>query len=314
MTIVTDILTALQAYYLLAPAAFVVGAMVGSFLNVVVYRLPIMLNREWLSQAAEVIEETLEDESYIAELRKRLSTDKTASDKPGRSTRFNLLWPRSHCPHCSNAIKLWHNIPILGYWLVGGQCANCKTRISTRYPLIELATALLTLAVVLAFGATWAGLAACVLTWVLITLALIDLDTQLLPDNITLPFLWLGLAVNYHGVLTTLGNAFLGACLGYLILWSVFHLFRLVTGKDGMGYGDFKMLGMLGAWLGIQAIPLILVLSSLAGALMGGVMIALGRDREKPVKFGPFLAVAGFIALLWGDAIIQAWLELTRII
>ncbi len=314
MTIVTDMFAALQAHYLLVPGAFAVGAMVGSFLNVVVYRLPIMLNREWLSQAAEVIEAALEDEAYSAELRQRLPTDKTASHKTGRGNRFNLLWPRSHCPHCSNAIKPWHNIPILGYWLVGGKCANCKTRVSSRYPLVELATALLTLTLVLAFGATWAGLAACVLTWVLITLALIDLDTQLLPDNITLPFLWLGLAVNYHGVLTTFGNAFLGACVGYIILWSVFHIFRLVTGKDGMGYGDFKMLGMLGAWLGIQAIPLILVLSSLAGALMGGVMIALGRDRKKPIEFGPFLAVAGFIALLWGDAIVQAWLGLARII
>lgn len=298
-----DNLALLQATYPLAPPliALLFGAAIGSFLNVVVYRLPIMMSRDWQQQAFEIIDDAVENKALITQL----STELPTHAKP-----FNLVVPNSTCPSCNNAIKPWHNIPVIGYFLIGGQCANCKTPVSARYPIVEAATAILTAAVIITFGPTLAGLAACVLTWVLITLALIDYDTQLLPDDITLPFLWLGLIVNMFGVFTHFTDAFLGACAGYLILWSVFQVFKLVTGKEGMGYGDFKMLAMLGAWLGLQAVPLIIVFSSFAGALIGGALIMFGRDKAKPIKFGPFLAIAGWIALMWGDAIVSAYLSL----
>ncbi|MFT7219480.1 MAG: leader peptidase (prepilin peptidase)/N-methyltransferase, partial [Candidatus Azotimanducaceae bacterium] len=187
-------------------------------------------------------------------------------------------------------------------------CAECQATVSARYPIVELATALLAVLVVHVMGVTPAAAAALILTFGLMTLALIDYDTQLLPDDITLPFLWLGLIVNSFGIMTGFTNAFIGAIAGYLVLWSVFQAFKLITGKEGMGYGDFKMLAMLGAWLGIEAVPLIIVLSSFAGAIIGLALIAFGRDKTKPIKFGPFLAVAGFVALLWGDVIINRYL------
>jgi leader peptidase (prepilin peptidase)/N-methyltransferase len=284
--------------------AFVFGSAIGSFLNVVVYRLPIMMSRDWQGQAIEIIDDAIDDADTIAELKKKM---------PQHEGTFNLVVPNSTCPACNNPIKPWHNIPILGYFIIKGRCASCNEPISSRYPIVEFTTALLTAAVIFTLGPTLAGFAGCLLTWVLIALALIDYDTQLLPDDITLPFLWIGLVVNYFGILAPFSYAFFGACVGYLTLWSIYQLFKLVTGKEGMGYGDFKMLAMLGAWLGISTIPLIIILSSFAGALIGGAMIMLGRDRAKPIKFGPFLAVAGWIALLWGDVIIINYLEFTRV-
>jgi leader peptidase (prepilin peptidase) / N-methyltransferase len=291
----------LQAHYpLFAPlVAFLFGSAIGSFINVVVYRLPIMLTRDWQQQSLEILADATDEDPLVAELAKRLPV----SEKP-----FNLVVPNSTCPHCDVRIKPWHNIPIVGYFLIKGRCANCGQAISGRYPLVEATTALLTALVITVLGPNLQGLGGCFLLWSLIALALIDFDTQLLPDDITLPFLWLGLVVNYFGVMTSFSSAFLGACGGYLILWSVFHLFKLVTGKEGMGYGDFKMLAMLGAWLGLQTVPLIIVLSSFAGAIIGGAMILFGRDKAKPIKFGPFLAVAGLIALLWGDELIDMYL------
>lgn len=282
--------------------AFLFGAAIGSFLNVVVYRLPVMMMQEWREQSLEVILESTEDEPFVETIRAKL---------PEPQKPFNLVVPNSKCPNCRTAIKPWHNIPIIGWFLIRGKCAQCEAPVSARYPIIEFTTAILTALVIALIGPSLQGLAACVLTWALITLALIDFDTQLLPDSITLPFLWLGLVVNFFGVLVTFTASFLGAVLGYLVLWTVYQLFKLVTGKEGMGFGDFKMLAMLGAWLGVTSLPLIIVLSSFAGAVIGGALIIAGRDRSVPLKFGPFLAIAGFIALLWGNDLITLYLQVT---
>lgn len=293
----------LQAHYpWFAPlVGFLFGACIGSFLNVVIYRLPVMMMRDWQSQSIDILAEATGDESLASDLRERL---------PPATGPFNLIRPGSRCPHCDTAIKPWHNLPIIGYLVIGGKCANCKAPISARYPIIETGTALLTALTIYLYGPTWSGLAACLLVWALITVALIDQDTGYLPDDITLPFLWLGLLINFAGLLTTFSNAFAGAVLGYLVLWFVYQAFKLVTGKEGMGHGDFKMLAMLGAWLGAASIPLIIILSSFAGAVIGGAMIVFGRDRAQPLRFGPYLAVAGLVALLWGDAIIRTYLTL----
>lgn len=221
------------------------------------------------------------------------------------------MMPHSTCPHCNSAIKPWHNIPIVGWFLIGGKCANCAAPVSARYPVIEALTAILTAVVIYVFGPTLQGLAACLLTWALISLAMIDFDTQLLPDNITLPLLWFGLVINFFGVFVPFPSAFLGAVFGYMTLWTVYQLFKLATGKEGMGFGDFKMLAMMGAWLGAASLPLIIVLSSFAGAVIGGALILAGRDRSVPLKFGPFLAIAGFIALIWGNDLINLYLRVT---
>jgi leader peptidase (prepilin peptidase)/N-methyltransferase len=278
--------------------AFLLGSAIGSFINVAVYRLPIMLTRDWQQQSLEILEDATGKNSLVAALARRL---------PNQETPFNLVVPNSTCPLCNVGIKPWHNIPIVGYFLVRGRCANCRKTISRRYPLVEAITAILTAVIIVILGPNLKGLAGCFLLWSLITLSLIDYDTQLLPDNITMPFLWLGLVINYFGVITSFESAFWGACIGYMTLWTVFQLFKLVTGKKGMGYGDFKMLAMLGAWLGVQTVPLIIVLSSFAGAAIGGIMILFGRDKAKPIKFGPFLAVAGFVALLWGNELIDLY-------
>ncbi len=265
------------------------GAIIGSFLNVVVYRLPQMIEKDWNQQANEILGNDVQPDGQV----------------------FNLVLPNSHCPSCQNEIKPWENIPILSYVFLKGKCAHCGTSISQRYPAVELLTGILTVIIITVFGPTAMGLGACVLTWALIALSLIDYDTQLLPDNITLPLMWLGLVVNYFSLITNLQDAFIGACLGYLSLWSVFHVFKFVTGKDGMGYGDFKLLAMLGAWLGWQLVPLIIIISSLAGAVIGGILIGFGRDKAKPLSFGPCLAVAGWIALIWGDQITRSYLQFT---
>ena len=295
-------LIALQDHYPVAiPAmAFLLGSVIGSFLNVVVYRLPSSMMHEWHGQAIEIIEEISNNSAVSRQLRKTIEN----ADEPP-----SLIRPGSRCPHCHSSIKPWHNIPIISWILLRGNCHECKRPINLRYPIVELATALLTVIVIANFGVSWQGLAACCFTWAMIVLALIDFDTQLLPDNITLPFIWLGLIANYFDLFVDLNAAFLGAIAGYLTLWIVYQLFKLTTGKEGMGFGDFKMLAMLGAWLGVTAIPLIIFISSFTGALFGGILILSGRSKDNPLKFGPFLAIAGWIALMWGEQLFDWYLE-----
>lgn len=269
-------------------AAAILGLVVGSFLNVVIYRLPIMLNRSWQTQCAEL----------------------SGREPPVAAEPFNLVVPGSACPQCGHRIRPWENIPVLSYLLQRGRCTACGGRISLRYPLIESITALLTVAVVWHFGFGWQALAGMVLTWALITLTMIDFDHQLLPDDITQPMLWLGLLLSLYGVFAGTTDALIGAMAGYLSLWSVYHLFRLLTGKEGMGYGDFKLLAMLGAWLGWQMLPLIILLSSLVGAVVGITLIVVrGHDRNIPIPFGPYLAAAGWLALMWGDELTGLYLR-----
>ena len=270
----------------LAAIAFVFGLVIGSFLNVVIYRLPVMMQAEWTSQCRDLLDIT--DDSG------------EKSDKAP----FNLAVPNSHCPRCKHEISAVENIPLVSWLVQGGKCRHCHAPISARYPVMELVTAILSGLVAWQFGFTLLTLAVLVLTWSLIALTMIDYDHQLLPDDITLPLLWLGLLVNTFGLLTPLVDAVWGAIAGYGLLWGVYWLFKLLTGKEGMGYGDFKLLSALGAWLGWQALPMIILLSSLVGAVVGISLIAImGRDRNIPIPFGPYLAAAGFLSLLWGNEI-----------
>jgi len=278
---------------LLVAIAFVFGLVIGSFLNVVIYRLPIMMETEWTRQCSELLE---------------INTPENDSQEPAA---FNLAVPNSHCPTCKHEISALENIPVLSWLIQKGKCRHCQSPVSMRYPVIETVTALLSALVVAKFGPTWLTLALLVMVWCLITLTMIDFDHQLLPDDITLPLLWLGLLVNTFGLMTTLENAVWGAIAGYLLLWSVYWLFKLVTGKEGMGYGDFKLLAALGAWMGWQALPMIILLSSLVGAVVGFTLIIVrGRDRNIPIPFGPYLAGAGFLALIWGNEITAMYYSL----
>ncbi|WP_111643187.1 prepilin peptidase [Marinimicrobium alkaliphilum] len=287
----TVFLDALQTYPALAlTSALILGLLVGSFLNVVIFRLPVMMQREWKRDCCDLLDQ---------------------APPPETGERFNLVVPNSRCPQCGHKIKPWENIPVVSYLFLRGKCSQCGTRISPRYPIIEAVTGLLSVVVIAYFGATLAGLLALVLTWSLIALTMIDADTQFLPDSITLPLLWLGLIANAFGVFTTLESALWGAVAGYLTLWSIYWLFKLLTGKEGMGYGDFKLLAALGAWMGWQLLPVIILLSSLVGAVIGiGMILALGRDRNIPIPFGPYLAIAGWIALLWGDTLMAQYLQI----
>ncbi len=285
--------------------AMVVGLVVGSFLNVVIFRLPEIMKRSW----------RIDCEDFLAESSARSSGSTISqTDTHTNIAPFNLAFPGSHCPKCKADIKPWENIPVLSYLFLKGACNNCHERISPRYPIIELVTGLLTALVAYLFGATGAALLGMILTWALIALTMIDVDHQLLPDSITLPLLWLGLLANTFGVYTDLESAVFGAVAGYLSLWSVYWVFKLVTGKEGMGYGDFKLLAALGAWMGWQALPLIIILSSFVGAAIGivGILIA-GRDKNIPIPFGPYLAIAGWIAFLWGDRITGLYLKIAGI-
>lgn len=274
--------------------ASVFGLAVGSFLNVVIYRLPIMLDRHWRRECAAAGYAEAEE------------SDKTAA--------FNLVVPRSACPHCGTPIKAWQNIPIISYLILKGSCNQCGKPISIRYPAVELLTGVLTGITAYHFGFTIAGLAAIFLLWILVALSFIDFDHQLLPDIIVLPVLWLGLLLNLDNTFTPIGSAVIGAVTGYLSLWLVFHLFKLVTGKEGMGYGDFKLFALLGAWLGWELLPLIILLSSAAGAVLGlGMILIMGRDKQLPMPFGPYLCIAGWIAMLWGNEIINSYLQLFRV-
>ena len=294
--------------WLLAACVFLVSLLVGSFLNVVIHRVPIMLEREWKAQAREVLVEPGRADGTA-------TVDDRTDDSPER---YNLLVPRSRCPTCNAEITALQNIPVVSWLLLGGKCASCRASISVRYPIVEFATAVLSAVVALHFGWHWQMLAALLFTWALISLTVIDLDHTLLPDVITIPLLWLGLllSLSWHAGLTAPAptdpsSAILGAACGYLILWTVYWAFKLITGKDGMGYGDFKLLGALGAWMGWQMLPLILLLSAFAGAVIGVALILLrGRDRNVPIPFGPYLAAAGWIALLWGPQIMGSYLTL----
>jgi len=286
-----EFLDALNALHpaVLAAAVFVFGLLVGSFLNVVILRLPARLFHDWRGQCRELLE-----------------IDESEAEPPG------LVVKRSHCPACGQTIAWYDNIPVISWLVLRRKCRHCGQAISWRYPLVELATAILSTVVIVHFGPTPEGAGALVLTWALIAATGIDFDHQLLPDQITLPLLWLGLALNlWLGLFASLEEAVIGAIAGYLSLWSVFHLFRLLTGKEGMGFGDFKLLAALGAWMGWQVLPVIILLASFVGAVAGiAIMIATRRGKEVPIAFGPYLAAAGWIALLWGDRIVDFWLYL----
>jgi len=299
-------------YLINNPVAFIstcclFGLMVGSFLNVVIYRLPKMMESAWQAEISQALQNQ-EPPDGITPPEKDQAAPGVSEASPER---FNLVTPRSRCPECGNPVNAADNIPVLSYLLLKGKCRFCSTPISVRYPIVELLTGLLCGVVAWSlYPDTNAVLPAIILTFCLIALTGIDFDTYLLPDSITLPLLWLGLIVNYFGVFTTLENALWGAIAGYLILWCVFWLFKLITGKEGMGYGDFKLLAALGAWLGWQMLPVIIILSSLVGALVGIAMIVFANhEKSKPIPFGPYLAAAGWLALIWGEQINQAYLN-----
>lgn len=276
----------------LAGAVFLLGVVVGSFLNVVAHRLPLMMEREWRAQCREL----MGNEAGIG-------TDDDAAP-------LNLVSPRSRCPHCGHAITALENIPVLSWLWLRGRCSDCGTRISARYPVVELATGVLSAVAAWHFGWGWPLAGALLFTWFLVPLTLIDLDHQLLPDSLTLPLVWTGLLASLVPVFVTPEQAIVGAAAGYLSLWLVYQLFRLVTGKEGMGFGDFKLLAACGAFMGWQMLPVVILLSSLVGAVVGIGLIALrGRDRSVPIPFGPYIAAAGWIALLWGQEIIDAYLR-----
>ena len=268
--------------------ATLLGLIVGSFLNVVIHRLPQMQERLWIRQCRELEGVTLEQEP-----------------------RYDLVMPGSHCPSCHAAIKPWHNIPVLSWIWLRGRCAECAAWISPRYPIVEALTAILSLVVALHFGYSAEAWAVLVLTWFLIAMSVIDYDHQLLPDVMTLPLLWLGLLASVFWLPLHPADSIIGAILGYGVLWAVYHGYRLVTGKEGMGYGDFKLLAALGAWVGWQMLPLIILGSSLVGAVLGILFItARGGDRHVPIPFGPFLAIAGWVVILWGEGLTRFYLGL----
>ena len=275
-----------------SPLAFVVlalllGLLAGSFINVVIHRLPIMMQRDWRMQAREVL-------------------GLPAETQPA----FNLAIPHSHCPQCEHPIRPWENVPLLSWLALRGRCSACKAPISRRYPLVELLCGLLSAYVAWHFGWSWQAGAMLLLTWALLAMSVIDIDHQLLPDALVLPLLWLGLIVNSFGLFTSLPDALWGAVFGYLGLWSVYWLFKLITGKEGMGYGDFKLLALLGAWGGWQVLPLTILLSSLVGAVLGSLMLRLQKaDSGTAIPFGPYLAIAGWVALLWGEQITSGYLQ-----
>ena len=278
----------LNSPVLLCLLAGIIGLMVGSFLNVVIYRLPVMMQRDWKKECQEFLELPITDQA---------------------TETFNLALPGSHCPECNAEIKGYQNIPVFSYLFLRGKCANCQTSISLRYPFIEALTGILSVIVAYQLGGQIETLFALLLTWILVALSGIDFDHQLLPDNITLPMLWLGLFLSLFNIFTDPVSSIIGAIAGYLILWTIYQSFKLLTGKEGMGYGDFKLLALFGAWLGWQYLPLIILLSSLVGAIIGTSMIIfVQRDKNIPIPFGPYLAIAGWIALLWGDKINSLYL------
>ncbi|TCS41705.1 prepilin peptidase [Reinekea marinisedimentorum] len=270
---------------------FVLSLLVGSFLNVVIYRLPVMMKNAWQCEIAEF----QEDEKELARLEKEPA--------------FNLIKPDSTCPKCGHKIRAWENIPVISWLALRAKCSQCKNPISARYPAIEFITALLSAFIAFQYGFGTESFALVFFCWCLVALTFIDFDTQLLPDSITLPLLWLGLLLNLNGTFTAINSAVIGAVAGYLSLWSIYWLFKLLTGKEGMGFGDFKLFAAFGAWFGWLALPMIILLSSLVGAVVGILMIVIrGRDRQLPIPFGPYLCGAALVYIFWGDAIMNWYL------
>ncbi len=286
------LIDALQSMpWMFVALATLLGLLVGSFLNVVIHRLPKMMESEWRAQAEDIID----PENSAARIVKQT---------------YNLVIPRSACPKCGHQITAIENVPIVSYLALRGRCRKCNAPISARYPAVEAITGILSGVVALHFGFGIAAVSGLILLWGLIALTFIDADTQFLPDSITLPLLWLGLIVNINSTFTDLSSAVIGAVLGYMVLWSVYWVFKFVTKKDGMGYGDFKLLAAIGAWLGWQSLPLVILLSSVVGAFVGIALIILSRiGKSIPIPFGPYLAMAGFIALLWGKPLMDAYLQ-----
>ncbi len=285
----SDLIDIFQSFpYIFLSLTFLVSLLIGSFLNVVILRLPVMMERDWRQQCCELLE------------------IEQTENKPD----FNLIIPRSRCPNCKQPISALENIPVFSYLFLKGQCKKCGNKISLRYPIIELVTGILSVVVAFNFGVSVQTIFALLLTWALITLSMIDFEHQLLPDDITLPFLWLGIIINIFGIFTNLESSVLGAIFGYGSLWSVYMLFKLITGKEGMGFGDFKLLAVFGAWFGWQILPLIIILSSLVGAVIGISMILfMSHDKSIPIPFGPYLAIAGWISMIWGPYIMSAYLN-----
>jgi leader peptidase (prepilin peptidase)/N-methyltransferase len=291
-----DLLAEHQALFIALTFAY--SLLIGSFLNVVIYRLPIMLEREWRKQAQEIL-------------------SGAEPQQPGESAppAFNLVVPASACPKCNAPIRAWQNIPVISYLFLRGKCAKCQAPISPRYPIVELTTALLSAVVAWKFGFTWYCGAALLMTWALVALSMIDFDHQLLPDQITLPLVWIGLLISIWAMPGTslapdMRSSIIGGVAGYMSLWSTYWVFKLLTGKEGMGYGDFKLLAAFGTWLGWQPLLLIVLLSAFAGAVVGvGLIVLRGRDRNIPIPYGPYLAIAGWIAMLWGSDLIQGYLH-----
>ncbi|RFC33704.1 MAG: leader peptidase (prepilin peptidase) / N-methyltransferase [Candidatus Nitrotoga sp. MKT] len=289
MTAFIELLQSLPVFFIILCG--IIGLLVGSFLNVVIHRLPKMMERGWHAQCAEL-----------------------TGNEPANVPPYNLFMPHSACPHCGHKISALENIPVISYLLLRGKCKDCNTPISARYPIVETVSGLLSAYVAWHFGFGLAAVAALLLIWMLLALTWIDVDTQLLPDDITLPLLWLGLLFNLSTTFTDINSAVIGAITGYLALWSIYWLFKLATGKEGMGYGDFKLLAAIGAWLGWQMLPLVIMLSSIVGAVVGVTLIIAARlGRNVPIPFGPYLAGGGVIALFWGQSLTQGYLQLFSI-
>lgn len=289
MTAFVELLQSLPGFFIVLCG--ITGLLVGSFLNVVIHRLPKMLEREWHVQCAEL-----------------------NGNEPKNMPPYNLFMPHSACPHCGHKISALENIPVISYLLLRGKCKDCSAHISARYPIVETVCGLLSAYVAWYFGFDLAALAALLFIWMLLTLTCIDLDIQLLPDDITLPLLWLGLLFNLSATFIDINSAVIGAITGYLALWSIYWLFKLATGKEGMGYGDFKLLAAIGAWLGWQMLPLVIMLSSIVGAVVGIALIIAARlGRNVPIPFGPYLAGGAVIALFWGQTLTQSYLQLLNV-
>ena len=272
--------------------SLLLGLIIGSFLNVVIYRLPIMIRKDWQKESYIIASEFLQDPREKGSLRNKMILDNGI---------YNLALPSSHCPFCLARIRFRHNIPILGYLLLGGKCKDCQKKISIRYPMVEFLSALATCLCFYQFSWSLTGASLVILSCILICLACIDYESGLLPDSITIPFVWVGLILNYFELITSFEQAFWGAFFGYIIFWAVYQGFKLLTNKEGMGYGDFKMLAMLGAWLGIFSIPAIIMISSISCLIAVGLLWTRGRDLSEPIRFGPFLAFASFAVIFWGE-------------
>ena len=294
-----DIITVLQqSPAFLLGTVFAFSLLIGSFLNVVIFRFPKSMEHEWTNDSINHLSETFK------ELKEPL-VKYNLKEKPP-----SIIWARSNCQNCNHQIKAWENIPVFGFLFLGGKCSNCKTKISHRYWIVELLTALLSTWVVYKFGWSLQSVAGVVLTWYLIAIALIDYDTMVIPDQFSLSLLWVGLFISLWSVFVDTSTAIKGALLGYLLLWSIFHLFKLLTGKEGMGYGDFKLLAAGGAWFGMTSVMVIIIMSSVAGAVIGSLFIFLSKkDKDKQIPFGPYLAVGMYVTMLYGHNIIDWYLN-----